>query len=771
MNTRSFPKIIQQWIISSLPTLNIFTIIILDTFIIFKFLIIKNINYPLCMGLIFLGTIFSYIFTRLLEHKAIIIKLVAIALVVAVLFVYLKFIIENQSDLYAGIQKINEYVYYSQPVDFSLIVNMVYILLPLILFLALLADYYDFGSYFIIFINFIIIYISYYTREYTIQLALLSSLLLIYIGSSSFNKNYKKAIKNKLLVTISRGRNLSYLIFISLITILMSVSFISVTGTRNLSEIKALMDQGIINKLDFTQAFSISSAGFGKSEKLGGPISVNDNIVMRVDSDKPYYLRGSIKNFYDGQKWSADYGPYYFVDGPNDRFLNKNILDILFSAKENQNFIQPRTISIYNEDMKETALFTPYNTLRVTSGNKKIVTNYDNMYLISDKSFNFYNVDFYDSSTGSENFENYKLNNLKFDYNPLKNPEDSDDYVKNVQQAYSSYLGVEPVITDRTKQLVRDITKNSYTIEDKINDIKNYLYNNFKYDTNVSEVPENQDFIDYFLFTEKKGYCTYFATAATMLCRMEGVPARYVEGYKMEDNKDSSGLYVVKNRDAHAWCEILVSSKNNLWAILDCTPASLGASSAKDENIKVNNNVLKMIKSNDKTQLNKAVINGQYSPIMFELNVYSRLFKIALYIGIVIVVLIIMLLITIVGKSFWHYYYKKHQIFTHSKIDKFYNYLKDRCYASGIISSINIDDQQFIDSIDNEEIQKIIKNIVFIYREETYGEKVVKSNINRREDLRRVERYIKKHQNLFGYYKAKFELCYINIRHRLRIKV
>ncbi|WP_294359061.1 transglutaminase-like domain-containing protein [uncultured Clostridium sp.] len=32
-----------------------------------------------------------------------------------------------------------------------------------------------------------------------------------------------------------------------------------------------------------------------------------------------------------------------------------------------------------------------------------------------------------------------------------------------------------------------------------------------------------------FLFQEKKGYCTYFATATTIMCRAVGVPARYKE--------------------------------------------------------------------------------------------------------------------------------------------------------------------------------------------------------------------------------------------------
>ena len=39
------------------------------------------------------------------------------------------------------------------------------------------------------------------------------------------------------------------------------------------------------------------------------------------------------------------------------------------------------------------------------------------------------------------------------------------------------------------------------------------------------------DYISYFLAKNKKGYCTHFASAGTMILRYMGIPARYVEGY------------------------------------------------------------------------------------------------------------------------------------------------------------------------------------------------------------------------------------------------
>ena len=52
---------------------------------------------------------------------------------------------------------------------------------------------------------------------------------------------------------------------------------------------------------------------------------------------------------------------------------------------------------------------------------------------------------------------------------------------------------------------------------------------NMTYSESVS-VPKN-DFVQDFLVNTKSGYSVHFATAATLMFRYFGLPARYVEGY------------------------------------------------------------------------------------------------------------------------------------------------------------------------------------------------------------------------------------------------
>lgn len=108
--------------------------------------------------------------------------------------------------------------------------------------------------------------------------------------------------------------------------------------------------------------------------------------------------------------------------------------------------------------------------------------------------------------------------------------------------------------------------------------IKNYFSDNkFTYDTNPGKTPEGEDFLDYFLTNQKKGYCTYYATAGTHLLRKFGYPARYIEGYMILPSQlqtatkdDDRYELVVKDKCAHAWTEVFIEGAG--WMPAEFTP-------------------------------------------------------------------------------------------------------------------------------------------------------------------------------------------------------
>jgi len=74
-----------------------------------------------------------------------------------------------------------------------------------------------------------------------------------------------------------------------------------------------------------------------------------------------------------------------------------------------------------------------------------------------------------------------------------------------------------------------------------------------------------------FLLTSRSGHCEYFATATVLLLREMGIPARYAVGYAVHE--PSHHGYVVRERDAHAWC-LVWNRRTKTWEDFDTTPGS-----------------------------------------------------------------------------------------------------------------------------------------------------------------------------------------------------
>lgn len=80
-----------------------------------------------------------------------------------------------------------------------------------------------------------------------------------------------------------------------------------------------------------------------------------------------------------------------------------------------------------------------------------------------------------------------------------------------------------------------------------------------------------QSFMHYFLFENRRGYCTYFAGATTLLLRAAGIPTRMAVGYAIFDRSNkNSGWYWVYADQGHAWVEVYFPGYG--WIDFDTTP-------------------------------------------------------------------------------------------------------------------------------------------------------------------------------------------------------
>lgn len=100
------------------------------------------------------------------------------------------------------------------------------------------------------------------------------------------------------------------------------------------------------------------------------------------------------------------------------------------------------------------------------------------------------------------------------------------------------------------------------------------IQNGREYSLELEAVPEGSDFAEYFFYEQKKGYCIHFATTATLMLRLMGVPARYVTGYVAlrDDFVEEDGGYAAEltDRKAHAWVEVYRRGKG--WEPVEVTP-------------------------------------------------------------------------------------------------------------------------------------------------------------------------------------------------------
>lgn len=92
------------------------------------------------------------------------------------------------------------------------------------------------------------------------------------------------------------------------------------------------------------------------------------------------------------------------------------------------------------------------------------------------------------------------------------------------------------------------------------------------YDLDPSTPTEDApDFALWFLREAERGYCVHFATAAVVLLRSAGVPARYVTGYMVQT--EAGKPIAVTEQSAHAWAEYY-EPRLDAWLVLEATPAA-----------------------------------------------------------------------------------------------------------------------------------------------------------------------------------------------------
>ena len=195
------------------------------------------------------------------------------------------------------------------------------------------------------------------------------------------------------------------------------------------------------------------------------------------------------------------------------------------------------------------------------------------------------------------------------------------------EKAYRDYAAAEyldlPAQTEETLSLVfTEKTPGSIAeIKEAILDaVDAYLF----YDENAVVLNGENDFISYVLQQHTGGYSVHYATAAALMFRYFGVPARYVEGYFISADAakklQAGEAFTLTERDAHAWAEYYLDGVG--WLPFECTPGytdaeDLLAKSPAGENVYVSDALQRQTENEAQDQPQKLEPPQNTRPVHF----------------------------------------------------------------------------------------------------------------------------------------------------------
>lgn len=324
-------------------------------------------------------------------------------------------------------------------------------------------------------------------------------------------------------------------------------------------------------------SFSLTSAGYyPKSNELGGPINLSDTPYAEVTAQaSAFYLRGAVYGVYTGRSWiqaGGDSG--WLFDSPEAAALRAET----FMLNPPEWAAEISQTGYY----RFRPLLQPQQSILV-AGNPLTIQFLDPSYPIRA---------FFNSAGTIYTDKNLPEAGYQIDGPVLYTSSVSYEALLNSLLLAQGDAGATMAAEERAYWLALPETV-SGGLSEQLNEISNAFVNTdesdlhialalkerlssaaFTYELDVPEFPQGREFVDWF-FEQRSGYCTYFATALTVLSRQAGIPARYVEGYVVPaagGAQNMESTRTLTGRQAHAWTEIWVDGVG--WLALDATPAA-----------------------------------------------------------------------------------------------------------------------------------------------------------------------------------------------------
>jgi len=375
-----------------------------------------------------------------------------------------------------------------------------------------------------------------------------------------------------LLLQMSQGAhekiNILHVLPMALVTVL--VALLLLPGSRvvidPLAKAASSLKQMISDYLFFTEprdVFTLGTYGYYPmgNGQLGGAAEPSEYPVMMVKTDQKLLLRAVAKDQYSGRSFTdtSSAKRYLYINPRWEKQRRKVFMEGLPSEaiRNASSLLDQKAITVQMENSAASTVFTPLflRSLKMENDMVPYFNDSSELFITRDLKLGDRYTVFTPVLEGGENGLEALVNAS------AKN----DEYYASILSAYTQ-------LPDHMEQKVfndvANIVKNETTPYGKAMAIMRNLQKYYRYTLTPETPPNNLDFVTYFLYVGKEGYCTYYAAAMTVMCRMAGLPARYIEGFLAQPSAD--GFAYVTGKDAHAWTEVYFEGFG--WVPFDPTP-------------------------------------------------------------------------------------------------------------------------------------------------------------------------------------------------------
>jgi transglutaminase-like putative cysteine protease len=451
---------------------------------------------------------------------------------------------------------------------------------------------------------------------------------LLYLTRSGYNYYHSTERQQKTLLHRISSRSAVWLSLLSLFMFFLIKLFVSKEEYDNLGQIKEIKVEIQSAMNDFSiEEFSgritdiklfprkgtstgLNGGELGKTGQVKFQNTKHLVITAPIGSiDEGIYLKGYVGSVYTGDRWDKHSQK---MQEEYDSLLQRMPQE-LFSPVNQMNTFLDQFIVNEGEEIVPPAEESSWYVYSMNQGRMKVEYKGANKKYLYAPYFTDYSAlsnilyeeDLYAAPTIRE--DNYEipyyynvflLNNPTFYENLLEKLKDYTEYEKLYRDYVHRVYTILP--EDGLLNIKRDfapgrVKTKSGSITEKIEYVKNYLHQNTQYSLTPGKLPEGEDFVEYFVYENKVGYCAHYASAATLMLRTLGIPARYIEGYAVgseaiyrsagsqetirytntstNSNIGTQSEVNVMDYNAHAWVEVYFD--NCGWVPVEFTPGSI----------------------------------------------------------------------------------------------------------------------------------------------------------------------------------------------------